>query len=184
MNTIHAMPFPLCPGAAATTKAATPQTILLVEDDDNLRFLLRSFLTKKGYTVLDAGLNSSAFLMAGRYDRPIDLMIVDLMMPGTTGHDLAVRLKAWRPEMKVLYISGQPKDVIERKRLLEPDDVLLPKPFDPQLLLETARLLLASDATSGAGHALKQGGSSLNGSITRGARGLVASIRSLLHLNK
>jgi len=145
LHGMHTFSLPY-PGTLAVSQQPTAETILLVEDDDNLRSLLRNFLIKKGYTVLDAGFNSSAFLMAGRYDRPIHLMITDLMMPGTTGHDLANRLKAWRPDMKVLYISGQSRSYIDRKGLLEDGDAFLQKPFDPNVLLEAARNLLATDS--------------------------------------
>ena len=173
---LHALLLPYCSSELVVAKPATSQTILLVEDDDNLRTLLRAYLTKKGYTVLDAGFNSSAFLMAGRHDGPIHLMITDLMMPGTTGHDLATRLKIWRPEMKVLYISGQSKIFIDRNGLLEPGDAFLQKPFDPQALLQTVHEILASDLISPS----RPTGSKRDIS---GRFSLLASVKSLLHLD-
>ena len=111
-------------------------TILLVEDDDALRGLLRYFLRKQGYTVLDAPFNSTALLMGGRYTGRIHLLVADMMMPGTTGHELAQRLRKRRPDMNVLYISGQSREFIDRKKLLEPGAAFLQKPFEPPALLE------------------------------------------------
>ena len=84
-------------------------TILLVEDDDQLRALLKQ--------VAD-------------YQGRIHLMISDIMMPGATGYELAKRLRTWRPDMKMLFMSGYPKEVLCEEGLLERDAPFLQKPFE------------------------------------------------------
>lgn len=121
-------------------------TILLVEDDDQLRSLLREVLRAAGYQVLDARLNSQAALLCGRHRGPIDLLIADVVMPGTTGAQLARRLRAWRPDMKLLFMSGSPKEVLDRDGVLERDARFLQKPFDGSRFLTAVRAVLAEPA--------------------------------------
>ncbi len=118
------------------------RTILLVEDDDQLRALFREVLRVSGYHVLEARLNSLAALLFGQHAGQIDLMLNDLMMPGTIGYHLATRLRAWRPEMKVLFMSGLPKETLETERLLEPGALFLQKPFDGSTLIKKVREVL------------------------------------------
>jgi DNA-binding response OmpR family regulator len=119
-----------------------PRTILLVEDDDQLRILLREVLRVSGYTVLEARLNSQAAMLFKQHADRIDLMLTDVMMPGTTGYELAKRLLAWRPDMKVLFMSGLPRETIEAERLLDPSAPFLQKPFDGSTLLAKIREVL------------------------------------------
>jgi two-component system, cell cycle sensor histidine kinase and response regulator CckA len=117
-------------------------TILLVEDDDQLRALLKAGLTFSGYRVLDARLNSHAAKHVAEYQGPIHLMISDVMMPGTTGYELAKRIRAWRPDMKMLFMSGYPKEVLCEDGLLDTGSRFLQKPFDGHTLLETIAEML------------------------------------------
>jgi two-component system, cell cycle sensor histidine kinase and response regulator CckA len=110
-------------------------TILLVEDDDQLRAMLKAGLSFAGYRVLDARLNSHAAKQVAEYHGPIHIMISDMMMPGTTGYELAKRIRAWRPDMKVLFISGYPKEVLCEDGLLDNGVRFLQKPFDGHVLL-------------------------------------------------
>lgn len=125
-----------------TTSPAKTSTILLVEDDEQLRTLLREVLRVSGYTVLDARLNSQAAKLFGQHSDQIDLMITDVMMPGTTGYDLAKRLRTWRPSMKVLFMSGLPRETIEAECLLEPGAPFIHKPFDGSALIAKVRDVL------------------------------------------
>ena len=124
-----------------------PRTILLVEDDEQLRILLREVLRASGYTVLEARLNSQAAMLFGQHADRIDLMLTDVMMPGTTGYHLAKRLRVWRPDMKVLFMSGLPRETIEAERLLDPGAPFLPKPFDGSTLLAKIREILHPSAS-------------------------------------
>lgn len=121
------------------------ETILVVDDDDTVRALIRETLKMKGYTVLDARFNSGALLTAGRHQGPIHLLIADLMMPGVTGRELARRLESLRPDMKLLYISGYPKDAVFGGKLLEEGSAFLEKPISPDMLLPKVREILDSE---------------------------------------
>ena len=123
------------------------RTILLVEDDEQLRILLREVLRVSGYTVLEARLNSQAAMLFGQHADRIDLMLTDVMMPGTTGYHLAKRLRVWRPDMKVLFMSGLPRETIEAEGLLDPGAPFLPKPFDSSTLLAKIREILHPSAS-------------------------------------
>jgi DNA-binding response OmpR family regulator len=118
------------------------ETILVVDDDDTVRALLRETLKLKGYTVLDARFNSGALLVVGRHEGPIHLLVADLMMPGINGRELARRLAALRPDMKLLYISGYPKDAVFGEKLLEEGAAFLEKPISPDILLPKVREIL------------------------------------------
>jgi CheY-like chemotaxis protein len=82
------------------------ETILLVEDQRELRTLLSSLLRRMGYTVIDAAGGWMALRLMRRADGPIHLLVTDIIMPGMLGSELASRVRAAHPETKVLYISG------------------------------------------------------------------------------
>jgi PAS domain S-box-containing protein len=118
------------------------ETILLVEDQEDLRTLLREVLRAKGYIVLDANCAKTALETASRYDRRIDLLITDIVMPGMRGWKLAEQLTALRPEMKVLYISGYTDTDLLDENALIAGAALLEKPFSPDALLLKLREML------------------------------------------
>jgi CheY-like chemotaxis protein len=121
------------------------ETILLVDDDESVRTLVRDCLQQQGYTVLEARVNSEALLMARRHEGPIHLMVADVMMPGINGRELAYMLASSRPNMKVLYISGYPLEIV-REKLRDPDMAnFLQKPFSIETLVSKVRELLKAD---------------------------------------
>jgi two-component system, cell cycle sensor histidine kinase and response regulator CckA len=121
------------------------ETILLVDDDEAVRTLVRDCLQQQGYTVLEARVNSEALLMARRHEGPIHLMVADVMMPGINGRELAYMLASSRPHMKVLYISGYPLEIV-REKLRDPDMAnFLQKPFPIETLVSKVRELLKAD---------------------------------------
>jgi CheY-like chemotaxis protein len=121
------------------------ETILLVDDDESVRTLVRDCLQQQGYTVLEARVNSEALLMARRHEGPIHLMVADVMMPGINGRELAYMLASSRPNMKVLYISGYPLEIV-REKLRDPDMAnFLQKPFPIETLVSKVRELLKAD---------------------------------------
>ena len=118
------------------------ETILLVEDHEELRKLAAFALNYCGYRILQAANGGAALLTAKAHAGPIHLMITDMIMPGMTGKELAGQLKPLRPEMKVLYMSGYVGDEITRRGLLEPGATYIAKPFTPDSLAEKVRQVL------------------------------------------
>ena len=123
---------------------AKPATLLFVEDDTNLFSLLRGILESAGYEVLASPMPDQALALAARHAGPIDLLISDVVMPGMSGPVLAEHLRKTRPGIRLLFISGYPKDVLERQTVLPADIQLLGKPFSPRELIATIRKMLES----------------------------------------
>jgi two-component system cell cycle sensor histidine kinase/response regulator CckA len=124
-------------------------TILLVDDEPDLRETARDILADEGYRVLEAGDAEEALRLARESREPIDLLLTDVVMPGKHGHELAAELKAARPELKVLYMSGfalvqAQHEMLETKAGLEPGSPLLPKPFSPDALVKKVSEVLAT----------------------------------------
>ena len=117
-------------------------TLLVVEDDAALRRLFTSMLDNGGFTTLAAGTAAEGLSIVRQHHGAIDLAVVDMVMPGESGLDLATDLGREFPELKILYISGYvdsiAADVISRRT---PDRVLL-KPFNQDTLLARVHLLL------------------------------------------
>ena len=82
------------------------ETVLLVEDEDAVRGLLRQFLTGQGYRVLEASDGEEAVKLVGQEEAPIDLMLSDIVMPGMSGTELAEKLGQMQPSVRVLLMSG------------------------------------------------------------------------------
>ncbi len=119
-----------------------PATVLFVEDDPNLFSLLRGVLETAGYHVLAAPVPEQALDLANAHEGTIDLLVTDVVMPGLSGPVVAERLQAKRPGLRILFISGYPKDVLERQTVLPPGIRLLGKPFSPRELLATIQKVL------------------------------------------
>ena len=120
------------------------ETILLVEDEEQVRELARRVLDRMGYTVLTAPDAESAMVVADRHPGYIHLLIADMMLPRLSGRELAARLGIHRPTIKVLYISGTSDGSIARHRLLEPETEFLEKPFSLDRLLRKVRQALGA----------------------------------------
>jgi two-component system cell cycle sensor histidine kinase/response regulator CckA len=118
------------------------ETILLVEDEEAVRKLVRHTLEKHGYQLLVAGSGAEALHIAERRNAPIHLLITDVVMPQMSGRQLAARLKALRPEIPVLYISGYTESSIARSASLGRYEIFLQKPFTPLILARRVRELL------------------------------------------
>jgi two-component system cell cycle sensor histidine kinase/response regulator CckA len=124
--------------AAADLPRGT-ETILLVEDEDALRDLLREFLASGGYTVLDASNGSVAVQIARNFPRPIHLVVTDVSMPGIQGRQVADEVLRIRPEVRVLYISGYTDDSVLRDGAMAEGTAFLGKPFTQASLLGRVR---------------------------------------------
>jgi PAS domain S-box-containing protein len=118
------------------------ETILLVEDQDGIRDLVREFLQNNGYTVLNAIDGSEALQIAGEYTDPIHLLLTDVVMPNVGGRELAHRLTQPRPQMKVLFMSGYPDHATWSSKLTDDTATVLQKPFQLDILARKIRVLL------------------------------------------
>jgi PAS domain S-box-containing protein len=118
------------------------ETVLLVEDEENVRLLVRRALQSKGYTVLEAQNGKDALRVARQHHGPIHLLMTDVVMPGMGGRELAERLIRLRGEMKTLFMSGYADDAIHHHGVLNPGTVLLQKPFSAEMLATKVREVL------------------------------------------
>jgi two-component system, cell cycle sensor histidine kinase and response regulator CckA len=113
-------------------------TILLVDDDPDVRAILGEVLRIGGFAILEAADGPAALRIAETTLRPIELLVTDIHMPGIDGVELARRVQALRPATGVVYMSGAPADVVAARGLAA-GTVFLPKPFGPDVLLEGVR---------------------------------------------
>jgi two-component system cell cycle sensor histidine kinase/response regulator CckA len=123
-------------------KSDASETILLVEDQAEVRNLVRRVLEARGYHVLEAASGQDALRLIVQYVGAIDLLLTDLMMPGMTGREVALLLAPAHPKMKVLYLSGYTDESIVPHGLLEPGSAFLPKPFSAEALARKIRAVL------------------------------------------
>ena len=136
------------PTEPATLPAPTVQpargseTVLLAEDEPAVRAIAQQALERHGYTVLAAPSGAAALALAAQHAATIDLLLTDVVMPGMSGRDLADRLTAQRPGIRVLYISGYTDNAIVRHGMLEPGLAYLQKPFRPHALVRKVREVL------------------------------------------
>ena len=145
----------LLPAAAATEPAAvavadTPssvrgtETILIVEDQAEVRAITRQALMRHGYRVLDAASPDEALSLISHTTDRIDLLFTDVVMPQRTGRELAMEIRAVLPQIKVIYTSGYTESAIVHQSVLEPGLAFLPKPFTAHNLLTKIREVLDS----------------------------------------
>jgi len=115
--------------------AAGSGTVLLVEDGDSLRTMMRELLEGSGYLVLEADSPNAALEVVGSHDDAIDLLLTDVVMPGMRGPELAERLRELRPGLKVLFMSGYTDEALAAQGLLQKDARFVQKPFSGTTLL-------------------------------------------------
>ncbi len=127
------------------------ETILLVEDDENVRTLIGEELRKRGYRIVEARNGVEACLVATPYIGKLRLLLTDVVMPGMSGVELARNLHVIKPELKVLFISGYTDDIGIGAG--DPASTYLQKPFTPEVLAEMVREVLNRPAApKGSGH--------------------------------
>jgi PAS domain S-box-containing protein len=132
------------PALAAEADQPTPghETILLVEDEENLRRLAHQYLENQGYTVIDAPDGATAIQISQAHQGPIHLLLTDVIMPGMNGRELANQVSPTRPEMRVLYMSGYTENHIGHNGTLDQGITLLQKPFTLPALKAKVREML------------------------------------------
>jgi two-component system, cell cycle sensor histidine kinase and response regulator CckA len=121
---------------------AEPVSVLLVEDDEAVRRLARIYLEKHGYKVHEARDQDAAIEMAHWLRGGLHLLLTDVVMPDFNGHELAHRLLAEHPRLKVLYMSGFPDDATVKHASVDPGTGFIQKPFDAATLAAKVRELL------------------------------------------
>ncbi len=134
----------------AKRTAPESATILLVENEAQVRKLIRAILSSAGYRVLEAPGPLEALRESEQFADTIHLLVTDVVMPTMNGRELAELLKRRRQQTKVLYLSGYTEDAIAQHGGWDPSIALLQKPVTPDALLERVREVLDSDPTSDA----------------------------------
>jgi len=123
------------------------ETLLVVEDEEQLRKMTARILRSYGYRVLEAANPGEALLHSERYAGPIHLMLTDILMPGITGSELAARIEPIRPAMKIAFMSGY-GDLAVAERIPQ-DGSYLAKPFSAEALAGKVREVLGAPQTAG-----------------------------------
>jgi CheY-like chemotaxis protein len=114
--------------------------ILVVEDEPSLRLLVRKVLERSGFEVLEAASGVAALALWDKGKPRVDLLLTDMVMPdGMSGRQLAERLKADNPDLKVLYTSGYSTELLGKDLDLHEGTNFLQKPYPPSKLVETVR---------------------------------------------
>ena len=107
------------------------ETVLVVEDEDGVRRLACRVLKQQGYTVLEARTGEDAYLMCHKHEKPVDLVLTDVIMPNMGGAELVEKLRELWQDFKVLYMSGYTANTIAHRCVLDQDEPYLQKPFRP-----------------------------------------------------
>ena len=133
---------PIRPIPAKAAPGRGVETILLVEDEERVRELVKEVLIKQGYTVITARDGKDALGAAAREARQIDLLLTDVVMPKMSGRELAEILVPMRPSLKVLYMSGYTDNAMLHKGTLDSETKFIQKPFTPDALARKVREVL------------------------------------------
>jgi len=128
--------------------SAEHPTVLVVDDEEDLRDIMRRMLERRGFDTLVAGDSEQAIELCRVHPGEIDVLVTDLGLPGASGGELSRAALALRPRMGVVYISGLPKDIAVTKGLIAEDALLVKKPFTADLLIEALRVVIAQRAAS------------------------------------
>jgi CheY-like chemotaxis protein len=130
------------PSTSKATLQQGSETVLIVEEKDEVRAAIGASLEMRGYSVLKACHGKEAVMICRRHEGPIHLMLTDVVMSQMTGSDLAQRVSLVHPETKVLYISGYTSEALNRRNMVEPSPAFLQKPFTPEALARRVRAVL------------------------------------------
>lgn len=144
--------LPLASESAKVSKSLKPsvyslagtETVLLTEDEPDVRAVAREFLLGFGYHVLEAGNGAEALEIAKQHPAPVHVLLTDMLMPGISGPELATQIAAVRPETKVVYMSGY-SEYNSTQQGGEPDRVFVQKPFTRDSLVRMIRQVIDGD---------------------------------------
>ncbi len=136
------------PPAPHQPEAGGSETVLLVEDEESVRELVKLTLLARGYKVLEAENGESGLQVADSFKDNIDILITDVMMPGMGGRELSKRLLILRPGISVLYLSGYTEDAVVTQGAVGPAIAFLQKPFTLQNLAKKVRDVLRARSTT------------------------------------
>jgi DNA-binding response OmpR family regulator len=114
-------------------------TVLVVDDEEDLRDIIRRMLQRRGFDTLIAGDSQEAIAVLRDHPGHVDILVTDLGLPGVSGGELSRTAKGVRPGMHVIYISGLPRDMAIAEGLIDEDALLVKKPFSSESLLEALR---------------------------------------------
>ena len=121
------------------TSRGAGETLLVVEDEPAVLNLARMALERAGYRVLSAPSPQAALALAAAHTGPLDLVVTDVVMPNSNGRELFESLRATRPQLRCIFMSGHTAEIIARHGILEPDLLFLQKPFSLDQLLAKVR---------------------------------------------
>ncbi len=133
---------PHSPTEVSSVPKGGTETVLLVENDDNMRYLARKILRHLGYQVLTADSGDAALTLVEHYDGSIDLLLSDVVMPQMNGRTLAAKLSEQHPGLRVLFTSGYPHDVIACHGMFDEGVCFIGKPYSVKLLASRIRAVL------------------------------------------
>lgn len=127
------------------SQATAPEerpTVLVVDDEEDLRDIMRRMLERRGFTALVAGDSGQAIEVCREHPGDIDVLVTDLGLPGVSGGELSRTASELRPGMQVIYISGLPREIAVADGLIAEDALLVKKPFTTEDLIEALRSVL------------------------------------------
>ena len=124
------------------TARGNHETVLVVEDQKDVRGLATAILESLGYRVLSAADGPTALALAAVHEGPIDLVLTDVVLPGMNGKQVAEQLELMRPGIEVLFTSGYSQDVIAHRGVLDREVAYIPKPYSPKDLAMKIREVL------------------------------------------
>src|SRR5207237_3754219 len=130
------------PGPGPEKSLQGSETILLVEDEEFVRKMIRSILERNGYRVLEANDASTALKVSADHEGPIHLLLTDVVMPKMSGRELAEKLLQSRPEAKLIFMSGYTEHAILHQAAIQRGAEILQKPFSPHALARKIRDIL------------------------------------------
>ncbi len=139
---VEAQPFPDTRSALASSLVRGTETVLIVEDRDEVRDLAAKVLRAHGYQVLTAANGPEALQVSRQHEGPIHLLLTDVVMPRMSGKELADQMRNYRPDLRVLYMSGYADHAILENGVLAPHAVFLSKPFTVEDLMQKVRAVL------------------------------------------
>lgn len=126
---------------------ATPKTILVVDDEPEIRKLVSAMLTPHGYRIILADTGEQAIKVFRKQSKDVDLLLTDVVAPGMAGPTLADQLTELKPDLRVLFMSGYDNRQVVQKYVVEKGSLLLPKPFTVTQLREKVEQALGHSKT-------------------------------------